>query len=179
MSKLTILTDPNPILRKKSTHVASVDGETKKQIDDMLGLLRALPGYGLAAPQVGISKRIVIIENPPVSDDDGKTINKPLPLLILVNPVMTKFSAEKCSFEEGCFSVPLYRGDVIRPKKVRITAINEEGKRVQINASGLLARVLQHEIDHLDGILFTDLIPDKSKLIKNVVSPEWQEAIEG
>lgn len=179
MSNLKILTDPNPTLREISTRVELVDAETKRQIADLLELLRTLPGYGLAAPQVGMLKRIVIIENPAVQDEDGKTTNKPLPLTILINPEMTKFSSEKCSFEEGCFSVPLYRGDVIRPKKVRVTATNEKGEKIQINASGLLSRVLQHEIDHLDGILFTDLIPDKSTLIKNEIGPEWKEAIEG
>ena len=179
MSNLKILTDPNPKLRAKSTPVESVDKETKQQIADMLELLRTLPGYGLAAPQVGIGKRIVIIENQPTYDEEGKQINTSLPLLVLINPVVTKYSTEKCTFEEGCFSVPLHRGDVERPKKVKIISMNDKGEKVQINASGLMARVLQHEIDHLDGILFTDLITDKSKLIKNEIGPEWQEAIEG
>lgn len=179
MSNLRILTDPNPKLRIKSSRVESVDSETKQQITEMLELLRSLPGYGLAAPQVGIQKRIVIIENRPEYDENGELSNHPLPLTILINPEITKFSSDKCSFEEGCFSVPLYRGDVVRPVKVRVKSMNEHGKEIQINASGLLARVLQHEIDHLEGILFTDLIDDKSKLIKNEIGPEWQEAIEG
>lgn len=179
MTKLRILIDPNPRLRLKSLTVENIDEQTGSQIADMLSLLRTLPGYGLAAPQVGLLKKIVIIENPPIYDENDKLTNKPLPLTILVNPEITKFSKDKCSFEEGCFSVPLYRGDVIRPMKIRVTAKNEKGEPVQINASGLFARVLQHEIDHLEGILFTDLIEDKSKLIKNEIGPEWQEAIEG
>lgn len=179
MAKLQILTDPNPKLREKSELVAEIDVITKQQIDDLLLLLRSLPGYGIAAPQVGIGKRIVIIENQPTYDDDGKQNNTSLPLMILVNPEIVKYSTEKCSFEEGCFSVPLYRADVERPKKIKVISKNEHGDEIQINASGLLARVLQHEIDHLDGILFTDLVTDKSKLIKNEISPEWQEAIEG
>jgi peptide deformylase len=178
MSELKILTDPNPILRKKSASVASVDNDTKKQIADMLELLRTLPGYGLAAPQVGILKRIVIIENNKL-DEEGNPVNGAIPLTILINPVITKCSSKKSSFEEGCFSVPLYRGDVVRPMKVRVSAIDATGKKVQINASGLFARVIQHEIDHLEGILFTDLIADKSTLIKNEIGPEWKEAIEG
>lgn len=178
MSNLKILTDPNPKLRTKSATVQSVDTETKQQIHDMLELLRTLPGYGLAAPQVGIQKRIVIIENNKL-DDEGNPVEGALPLTILVNPEITKYSKEKCHFEEGCFSVPLYRGDVVRPLKVRVKAMDEHGKEIQINASGLFARVLQHEIDHLEGILFTDLIEDKSELIKNEIGPEWQEAIEG
>jgi len=179
MTNLKILVDPNPKLRRKSEVVSTIDKSVKQQIDDMLALLRTLPGYGLAAPQVGINSRIVIIENPPIHNEEGKQINKPLPLTVLINPEIIKYSKDKCSFEEGCFSVPLYRGDVIRPAKVRVVALDTQGKKIQINASGLFARVLQHEIDHLDGVLFTDLITDKSKLIKNEVGPEWQEAIEG
>lgn len=179
MVKLKILIDPNPILRKRSVTVEPTDKDIKREIKSMLEVLRSLPGYGLAAPQVGISKRVVIIENPPEYDENGVVKNHPLPLLILINPEITKYSADKGSFEEGCFSVPQYRGDVVRPLKIRLTALNDMGKRVQINASGLLSRVLQHEIDHLNGILFTDLITDKSKLIKNEIGPEWKEAIEG
>jgi peptide deformylase len=179
MTTLKILTDPNPRLREKSENIGNIDELTKAQIDSMLALLRSLPGYGIAAPQVDIQKRIIIIENPPIYDEKGKITNKPLPLLILVNPEITKYSTDKCSFEEGCFSVPMYRGDVIRPVKIRIKAQDEKGKKIKINASGLLSRVLQHEIDHLDGILFTDLIEDKTKLIKNEIGPEWKEAIEG
>ena len=179
MANLKILIDPSPLLRKVSTAVEALDDGTKQQIADMLSLLRTLPGYGLAAPQVGITKRIVIIENPPIYDENGQETNCPLPLMILVNPEITKFSKDKSSFEEGCFSVPLYRGDVIRPLKIRLAALDVEGKNIQINASGLLARVIQHEIDHLNGILFIDHIEDKSKLIKNEIGPEWQEAIEG
>lgn len=178
MSNLKIITDPNPLLRRKAEKVEAVDDTTKQQIDDMLKLLRTLPGYGLAAPQVGINKQIVIIENNKL-DEEGEPVNGTLPLTILINPEIKKYSVKKCSFEEGCFSVPLYRGDVIRPMKIRIKAQNEKGEKIQINASGLLARVLQHEIDHLDGILFTDLIEDKATLIKNEIGPEWKEAIEG
>jgi len=178
MAKLTILTDPNPRLREASKDVLKIDDQTKAEITEMLALLRTLPGYGLAAPQVGLTKRIIIIENNQV-DEEGNPMDGAIPLMILINPVITKYSTKKCSFEEGCFSVPLYRGDVIRPMKIRVTAQNEKGEKVQINASGLLARVLQHEIDHLDGILFTDLIEDKNTLIKNEIGPEWQEAIEG
>lgn len=178
MAKLTILTDPNPKLRRVAEAVPSVDETTKSEIADMLELLRTLPGYGLAAPQVGINKRVVIIENQSV-DEQGQPTEGAIPLMVLVNPVITKYSTKKCNFEEGCFSVPLYRGDVMRPMKIRVTAQDDQGKKLQINASGLLARVIQHEIDHLDGVLFTDLIEDKSTLIKNEIGPEWKEAIEG
>jgi peptide deformylase len=179
MAKLKIYVDPSPILRDKAREVDKFDPDTKKVINDMLDTLRSLPGYGLAAPQVGVSKRIVVIESTGVMDEDGNYKSDPIPLTILVNPVIVKFSKEKCDFEEGCFSVPEYRGEVTRPKKVKVVAQDRNGRKIQINASGLFARVLQHEIDHLDGILFIDLIDDKSKLIKNEIGPEWKEAIEG
>lgn len=179
MSKLRIYIDGSPVLREKSSSIKVIDEETLGLVRDMVETLRDLPGYGLAAPQVGHSKRIVIIESKPSVDENGQEIAPALPLLVLINPVITKYSSEKCDFEEGCFSVPLYRGNVIRPKKIKVTAQNERGEIININASGLLSRVIQHEIDHLDGILFTDLIEDKSKLIKNEISAEWKDAIEG
>lgn len=179
MTKLKIYTDPSPVLRRVAASVVQIDKDTKQNIDDMLETLRALPGYGLAAPQAGISKRIIVIESNGIKDQEGNYTSNPIPLLILINPEIIKYSKEKCDFEEGCFSVPEYRGDVIRPKKVKVVGLNENGKKILINASGLLARVLQHEIDHLDGILFIDLIKDKTKLIKNEIGPEWKEAIEG
>jgi peptide deformylase len=178
MAKFKILTDPDPRLKNKSAIIKGLDAETKQQIEDLLVLLRSLPGYGMAAPQVGIDKRIVIIENNRL-DENGDPMEGFIPLTILINPIITKFSNKKCSFEEGCFSVPLYRGDVIRPIKIKVKALNEKGEEIQINAGGLFSRVLQHEIDHLDGILFTDLIEDKTTLLKNEIGPEWKEAIEG
>ena len=179
MAKLKIYTDPSPVLRKKAVRVEEIDKKTKKNIENMLETLRSLPGYGLAAPQTGINQRIVVIESSGIKDTEGNYTSDPIPLTILINPEITKYSKEKCDFEEGCFSVPEYRGDVIRPKKVKVVGLNENGRNIHINASGLLARVLQHEIDHLDGILFIDLIEDKTKLIKNEIGPEWKEAIEG
>ncbi len=180
MAKLKIYTEPHHILRQKANNVEAFDVETKKDIQNMLETLRSLPGYGLAAPQVGIGKRIVVIESSGIKDEEGNYTSEPIKLLILINPEIVKYSTEKCDFEEGCFSVPEYRADIVRPKKVKVKALDEHGKPIQINAGGILARVLQHEIDHLDGILFIDLVDDPKKLKKfEIKDPEWKEAIEG
>lgn len=177
MAKLKIYTTPSKVLRKRTQTVESIDSETKQNINDMLETLRSLPGYGIAAPQLGISKKIVIIENPQTTDEEGNIINEGLPSLILVNPKIVKFSSAKCEFEEGCFSVPDYRANITRPIKIRVEATNELGKKIKINTSGLLSRVLQHEIDHLDGILFIDYVTNKKDLIPNKPDESWQKMI--
>lgn len=180
MNKLKILVEPNEFLRQKMKPVTLFDAQFAAEIAAMLETLRALPGYGLAASQVGIDKRVVVIEAKEARDEEGNIVSEGIPLHILVNPVITKHSKEKCEFDEGCFSVPQYRAEILRPKKIKVVAQDEHGKNIQINASGLLARVMQHEIDHLDGILFTDLVDDPKKLIKfEITDPEWQNAIEG
>ena len=156
MSRLKILTEPNNFLRQIMKSVTVFDGKLTTEIADMTETLRALPGYGIAAPQVGIDKRVVVIEAREMKDEDGNILSEGIPLLILVNPEVTKYSQEKCEFDEGCFSVPQYRAEITRPKKIKVTAQDINGKKIRVNASGILARVIQHEIDHLDGILFID-----------------------
>lgn len=180
MSRLKILTEPNKFLRQIIKPVTVFDAKLTTDVENMLETLRALPGYGIAAPQVGIDKRIVVIEAKEAKDEEGNILSEGIPLLILINPIITKYSKEKCEFDEGCFSVPQYRAEIMRPKKVKVVAQDSGGKNIQINASGILARVVQHEIDHLDGILFTDLVSDPKKLVKfEITDPEWQNAIEG
>lgn len=135
------------ILRKKSKVVEVVDERTKQLIEDMYETLKASEdGIGLAAPQVGVLKRIIVID---ISEDKNKEIYK------LINPVIVKSKGEQVC-REGCLSVPGVLGDVVRPKEVVVEALNENGQKVKIKAQDLLAIVLCHEIDHLDGILFTD-----------------------
>ncbi|MEI6266940.1 MAG: peptide deformylase [bacterium] len=177
MAVKKIHTDKEKILREKSIKVDFNDPDLSNQILDMVDTLRALPGYGLAAPQIGIQKSIVVIENEGRVDEEGTVISEKLPLTILINPTIAKFSKETCDFEEGCFSVPGYRGNVVRPKKIKAIAFNEKGQIIKINASGLFSRVLQHEIDHINGILFIDLIKDKSLLIPNEPDEAWKELI--
>jgi peptide deformylase len=153
--------------REISKNVEKIDASTKQVVEDLLETLRTSerPGVGLAAPQIGENVRVVVIESEGYTRDIGEVVDA-IPTLVLINPYINKYSKEKCVIEEGCLSVPDLLGPVERPKKVKVTAQDINGRTININASGFLARVLQHEIDHLDGILFIDLIPDQSKLIK-------------
>jgi len=145
MALLQIVYDPSEVLRKKAKPVAKVNATIKKLLDDMADTMYAAPGVGLAAPQVGVSKRVIVID--PHDETTG--------LLQLVNPEII-FSEGWVQGAEGCLSIPGYQGDVYRYEKVRVLALDRSGFKVWIDAEGYLARIFQHEIDHLDGILYTD-----------------------
>ncbi len=166
MKKVEIITSPNPILRKKAKEVEKIDVNAMEIIEDMILALESseIEGLAIAAPQIGKSVRIIIVRVREQRDKEGKIIQKAIPLTAYINPKITRFSKEKVSIEEGCLSCPNLYGEVDRPKKVRLEAKDIKGKKIKINASGLLARVFQHEIDHLDGILFIDKVIDKSKI---------------
>lgn len=168
MKKVEIITSPNPILRKKAKEVEKIDKNVEKVIKNMTLALESseVEGLAIAAPQIGESVRIILVRVREQRDKEGKLIQKAIPLTAYINPQITKFSKEKISLEEGCLSCPYLYGKVARPKKVRLESINTQGKKVKVNASGLLARIFQHEVDHLDGILFIDLITDKKTIRK-------------
>jgi peptide deformylase len=153
-------------LRQVATPVAAIDDSVKTLISDLLETLRTSerPGVGLAAPQVGASVRLVVIESTGWKNDKDELVGV-IPLMVLINPEVVKASEEKEERFEGCLSVPEYNGYVTRPKKVKVSAMDEAGNMKTIKASGFLARILQHEIDHLDGVLFIDHIRDKKKLL--------------
>jgi peptide deformylase len=157
MAKLEIKIYPDPVLSKKARQVGKLGNDERKLAYDMIETMRLASGVGLAAPQVGISKRIIVVEN--VDDDNGGA-------LVLVNPKITlkKGSVKFC---EGCLSVS---SDVTRPEIVTVEALNIDGDGLKINANGLLARIIQHEIDHLDGIVFIDKIGflKRRKIIKQL-----------
>lgn len=135
------------LLRKKSREIEIVDDKVRQLLDDMYETLKASnDGIGLAAPQVGVLKRAIVIDLG--EEGDGKVYK-------LVNPVIVKRKGEQVC-REGCLSVPGVLGDVVRPKEVVVEALDENGKKVEIKAKDLFAIVLSHEIDHLDGILFID-----------------------
>jgi peptide deformylase len=145
-----ILIDPNPVLRKVAKKVTALELRmplTQQLIDDMIETMHAAPGIGLAAPQVGVSKRIFVAD---VADEDEERQR-----YVFVNPVLTDFVGEATA-SEGCLSIPGKVGDVTRAATCVITALDRQGKKVRVEASGLLARCIQHEVDHLDGILITD-----------------------
>jgi len=148
MATLTILTKGNPILKKKAKAVKKVLPSHVKLMDEMVETMRQAPGIGLAAPQVGVSERIIVVE---VENN----------LYCLANPKLVKKSGKQVCME-GCLSVPGLEGPVERYEKVCVTGMDRSGKQVKINAKDLLAVVFQHEIDHLDGILFVERVKDPS-----------------
>jgi len=176
MKKTEILTIPNPILRQKSKEIAKVDKSVGAIIDRMVFAIEGEEiGLGLAAPQIGESVRIIVIKSREIVDENGNVLQKEIPTTVFVNPTITKFSKEKTVVEEGCLSYMGYFGPVERPKKIKLEALDDKGRRVKINAGGLLARVVQHEVDHLDGILFIDRVQDKSKIKRSDVEDVREE----
>ncbi|HZK83981.1 MAG TPA: peptide deformylase [Desulfosporosinus sp.] len=131
------------ILREKAKEVKEVNPSIIKLLDNMIDTLHAADGVGLAAPQIGVSKRVIIVEVDQV-------------LVELINPVILEREGEN-SAEEGCLSIPNVTGDVLRPSKVRVQGLNRQGQMLDFGAESLLARALQHEVDHLEGILFVDV----------------------
>lgn len=153
-----ILVEPDPILRKKCESLEKVDDQVRKLMDDMLETMYKAPGIGLAAIQLGILKRIVVI-------DISKENEKQNPLF-LINPVITKKSKNTSIYEEGCLSIPGQFAEIERPAECTLRYINYQGKNKELKADGLLATCIQHEVDHLDGILFIDYL---SKLKKDMI----------
>ena len=158
MSIRNIIIEPDPILRKKSTTLETVDDSIRKILDDMLQTMYNAPGIGLAAVQIGILKRLIVID---VSKKEEE--KKPL---FLINPEITYQSKETSIYEEGCLSLPGYFAEIERPAKCKINYIDYHGKKAELEAEGLLSTCVQHEIDHLNGILFLDYL---SKLKKDMI----------
>ena len=157
-----IVTVPSPVLRHKARKVSGFGKETQKLIDDMIETMRAAPGVGLAAPQVNVSQRVIVVEF--AEDDENIEETKPPKLYVLVNPSITRSSTETEIGTEGCLSIPELVGDVERSTAVTVKGFNRHGQPTRIKAKGWLARIFQHEINHLDGILFTDLAEHVWKL---------------
>ena len=159
MSLRTIIGPDNPILRKKAKAIGDPNTPAVQQlITDMIETMREAPGVGLAAPQVAVSQRIAVVEfAEPLPEDAPSDAQLPEPkLYVIVNPEITDRSEEMVNGTEGCLSLPGYAGDVLRHKAITVKALNRKGKQVKIKAQGWLARIFQHEIDHLDGVLFID-----------------------
>lgn len=144
MAIRTIRTEDDPVLRKISKPVTVIDDKIKTLVQDMIETMYEADGVGLAAPQIGILKRVAVID---VYDDTG--------VKVLINPEIREVSGEQCELE-GCLSIPGKNGKVKRPTKVVVSALNLEGERYELVGEGLLAVALCHEIDHLDGVLYTD-----------------------
>lgn len=161
MALLPIVKIPDPVLRKKAAPIGKISDKISSLIDDMFETMYNASGLGLAAPQVGISQRLFVVDCGEESSDD------PNPL-VFINPIILKKEGSD-SINEGCLSIPGFRDDVPRAAKVVITAKDRTGKDFTLEAEGLLAICLQHEFDHLDGILF----PDRLSKLKQEFFNQW------
>ncbi len=167
MSIRTILSAEAPVLRQKAKRIKQFDSSLKTLVADMFETLRAANGLGLAAPQIGVSLRVVVIELP--ADEEAGI---PAKSYALCNPEIVKSSGEDTD-DEACLSLPGYVGEVTRAAMVTVKAFSAEGKPVRVKGEDILARALQHELDHLDGILFIDRLESLDKL-RHVGTEEGQ-----
>ncbi|MBY6190812.1 MULTISPECIES: peptide deformylase [Microbulbifer] len=163
MAKLEILEFPDPRLRKVAEPVAEVTDDHRTLIEDMFETMYEAPGVGLAATQINVHERIVVID---VSEDQSEP-------LVLINPEVEVLDAEIHKYDEGCLSVPGFYEKVERPRKIRLKALDRNGEAYALEAEGLLAVCIQHEIDHLDGKLFVDYI---SPLKRNRIRSKLEKA---
>lgn len=163
MAVLEIRTLPDPVLRRKAKRVTTIDGSIQKLIDDMIDTLRAVHGTGLAAPQIGVSLRIAVIG---ISEKE---------VITLINPEIVRREGVRV-VEEGCLSYPGYYGEIKRSEVVKVKAQNRQGKQFRLKGEELLAQALEHETDHLNGILYIDHVESPDKLWK--VTPQGNQTLE-
>lgn len=156
MSLLDIVTLPNAILRQKVRPVTQFDDELQTLIDNMIETMRSANGVGLAAPQIGENRQLAVIESLPEYDEEDNEIPDSRDLFVIVNPDVVWTSRDSEDGIEGCLSIPGYLGEVERAESIRVRAQDRTGKKVKLKLSGWTARIFQHEIDHLNGVLFID-----------------------
>jgi peptide deformylase len=168
MAVRPIVQADNPLLRKKSKKVKRFGRALQNLIDDMVETMHAVHGLGLAAPQIGVSQQVIVIQLP--EDEEDPQSGK---LYVLCNPEIVKTAGEEES-EEGCLSVPGFVGDVRRAAVVTVKGLDRHGKKIRIKAEGLLARAFQHEVDHINGVLYIERV-DSPEKIRHIVPPEEQE----
>ena len=163
MAVLPIRMAGDPVLRQKAKRVRQIDASIRKLIDDMVDTMRDAPGVGLAANQVGVALRVIVIEVPE-EDPPGEEPRRQLHTLI--NPQFVKRSGQR-GLEEGCLSIPGYKAEVPRSVSVTVKGLNRDGKEVRIKAEdNLLAEALEHEVDHINGVLYIDHLESMSQLVK-------------
>ena len=161
MKKLRLRYLGDPILRKKARKLTKITPSVRETIDAMWDLMERSKGIGLAAPQAGLSQRVIVVDT-----------REPGERYALVNPEIVWSSREKSPLSEGCLSIPGVEAEVIRPSRVRVKGIDAEGREVEIEAADLLAKVFQHEVDHLEGVLFIDRLTPREK---EKVAPELEQ----
>ena len=162
MALRPIVTMPDPVLKRKAKPITKFDKALQTWIDDMIETMRDAPGVGLAAPQVDISEQLIVVEYS--EDDDDEEVEgaeekpeKPKKLYVMINPEITKTSEEKVLGVEGCLSIPGIQGEVERFEAIQVKGLNRYSRPLKLKVHGWMARIFQHEIDHLNGVLFTDL----------------------
>jgi len=158
MAVLPILTLPDPVLRKKAKPVERIDAELRRLMDDMLATMYDAPGIGLAAPQVGVLRRLIVMD--PAKDEAPKSP------LVMINPQILERSEEMRTHEEGCLSIPDFTAEIERPARTRVSYIDREVKKREAELEGIWSTLVQHEIDHLNGVLFIDYL---SRLKRDMV----------
>ena len=156
----------SPVLRQQAAAVRTVDDEVRRLVDDLFETMRAAKGVGLASNQIGVARRVAVVD---VGEEDP-------PPLVLINPVIVERSEEEETAEEGCLSIPEIFGDVERPATVVVEALDRDGRKYRVEAHGYKARAIQHEIDHLDGILFIDHL---SAVKRNLLLAKWKKSRKG
>ena len=152
MALREVVTLPDPVLRRKARKVTDFGPELQSLIEDMIETMRAEPGVGLAANQVGVSQQVVVVEYPENEEDEDAQPK----LYVVVNPELTRLSEELVVGTEGCLSLPGFLGNVERHESLTVKGLNRRGQPVKIKAKGWTARIFQHEVDHLNGIMFVD-----------------------
>jgi len=155
MTLRTIVTLPDPVLKRRARAVNKFDKDLQTLLDDMVETMREAPGVGLAAPQIGLSDRIIVIEYYE-REEDEENEEAPKKVWAVINPEIVKTSEETLVGVEGCLSIPGLVGEVERHAEVQVKGLNRHGKPMKVKAKGWLARIFQHEIDHLNGVLFTE-----------------------
>ena len=155
MTLRKIVTLPDPVLKRKAHAVSKFDKNLHSLLDDMVETMREAPGVGLAAPQIGLSERIIVIEYYE-REEDEQVEESPKKVWAVINPEIVKTSEETLMGVEGCLSIPGLVGEVERHAAVQVRGLNRHGKPMKVKAKGWLARIFQHEIDHLNGVLFTE-----------------------
>ena len=165
MTKLAIIKLPDPLLRKVSVPIERIDEEVRKLADDMLETMYDAPGVGLAAVQVGVPRRLIVL-------DTAKGDDEPPRPIVMINPEVVALGKEMREHEEGCLSIPDVRIDIERPSSVTVRYLDREGKRQELAAEGLLATAIQHEIDHLNGRLIIDFL---SRLKRDMIVRKFKK----
>ncbi|MGH6736954.1 MAG: peptide deformylase [Methyloceanibacter sp.] len=171
MTIYPIITIPDPVLRKQAAAVERVDAELRRLMDDMLATMYDAPGIGLAAPQIGVSRRLIVMD--PAKEDAPKTP------LVMLNPEILERSDELRVHEEGCLSIPEVTAEIERPAKVKVAFLDRQGKPQEADLEGIWATIVQHEIDHLNGVLFIDYLSrlKRDMIVKKMTKQKRAEAL--